>query len=53
MLLIILSVGIMMAKLCAVFYLTTLPVAEHIASAIDERNVSVDYWWKDTCRGQR
>jgi hypothetical protein len=36
MMLMTLSAGIMMAQLCVVFYLTTLPIAEHIASVTDE-----------------
>jgi hypothetical protein len=36
MLLIILSAGIMTAKLCAVPYLRTLKIAEYIALVIDE-----------------
>lgn len=44
MLLMALSAGITMAQLCEVFYLTTLLVAEYIASVTDEWNVSIDYW---------
>jgi len=44
MLLMTLRAGIMVAKLCEVLYLTTLPVAEYIASVTVELNMSIDYW---------